>query len=221
MLKIVKNVLKPICVIWSYVYTPKFAGKMGILLDVAYTLWVSRTYRQCDGIISRGTFITGTKYISLSEGAHICKGARLETHDHFLGVNYTPEIVIGKKCRIGHGTHITSIIGVKIGDFTNIGDRCLISDNNHGNFAKDSYTYNNHPTIPDVFLLSEMERPLNSKGPVIIEHSCQIGEGSVILTGVMSNMNSIVSSNSFVRDNVPPYSIVAGNPAKVIRSFSN
>lgn len=220
MKKIVIKILRPICVILSYIYTPGFARKMSSLLDYTHTMWVSRTYRQCDGIVQRGTFMSGTKYISLSEGCKICKGARVEAVDHFMGEKYTPEIVIGKNCRIGHGTHITSIVRVEIGDFGSIGDRCLISDNNHGNFAKDSYTYNNHSTIPDVFLLRFRERQLATKGPVIIEHSCQIGEGSVVLTGVHIGHNSIIASNSFVREDVPPYSIVAGNPAKIIRSFS-
>ncbi len=218
---LISNTIKIICVIWSHIYTLPIARKFDILRDQMHTYWCSRHYKKCEGIIQRGTFITGEKNISLSAKSKVCKGARIETHEKFLDDNFTPELVIGERCRIGHYTHITCINRIFIGNDTNIGDRCLISDNNHGNFSKDSYTYSDNSKVPDIFKLVEMKRPLYTKGPVIIENGCQIGEGSIILTGVTIGQHSIIASNSFVRENVPPYSIVAGNPSKVIRSFSD
>lgn len=218
--RIIRRILRPICRMWSYLYTPHVNQKVKYIFDLMHTLWFERFFNKCSGIIERGSYIRGEKYMTVSTGARICKGARLETFDSYLGSTYKPEIFIGENCRIGHGTHITAINKVYIGNDTNIGDRCLISDNNHGNFSKTSYTFNNDPNIPDVFLLVEMKRPLHCKGPVIIEEGCQIGEGSVVLTGVHIGHHSIVASNSFVRENIPPYSIVGGNPAKIIRTFS-
>lgn len=204
----------------SYLYPPSVHEKVSKIKELFYTAYVSRQYKLCEGSVERGSRVRGVKYIELNKGSRICRNTRIEAIDQFLGVQYSPELIIGRKCRIGEGTHITVINRIEIGDNTNIGDRCLISDNNHGDFSKNSYTFENNPVVPDVFLLPEMKRPLHSKGPVIIEHSCQIGEGSVILTGVRVGHNSIVASNSFVRSDVPPYSIVAGNPAKVVRSFA-
>lgn len=221
MTRIISNVLKDLCIFISYIYPPRLHEKMQTIKDQLYTYYVSRTYKKCDGIVERGSKVKGTQYITLNKRARISKASRIEVIDSFLGEKYNPELIIGEKCRIGHGVHITVINKVVIGDYTNIGDRCLVSDNNHGDFSKNSYTFENNPKVPDVFLMYEMQRPLHSKGPVVIEHSCQIGEGSVILTGVTIGHNSIVSSNSFVRSDVPPYSIVAGNPAKVIRTFSD
>jgi len=56
---------------------------------------------------------------------------------------------------------------------------------------------------------------LNSK--VIIEDDVWIGYGSVILSGVTISKGSIIAAGSIVTTNVPPYSIVAGNPAKFIK----
>ena len=218
---IVNSIVKLLGSAFSYIYPPSLHEKAVILKDYLYTFYVSRTYRKCEGIVERGSKVKGARYISIGEKSRISKNARIECIDFFLNKRYTPQLIIGKHCRIGHQVHISTINRVEIGDNTNIGDRCLISDNNHGDFSKNNYTYLNNPNIPDVFLLSEMERPLHSKGAVIIEHSCQIGEGSVVLTGVRIGHNSIISSNSFVREDVPPYSIVAGNPAKVIRTFSD
>lgn len=55
--------------------------------------------------------------------------------------------------------------------------------------------------------------------PVILEDYCWIGFGSAILKGVHIGQGAIVGSNSVVTENVPPWTIVAGNPARVIREI--
>ena len=51
----------------------------------------------------------------------------------------------------------------------------------------------------------------------MIEDNVWIGERSTILKGVHIGKGSIVASNSVVVKDVPPYSIVAGNPAKIVK----
>ena len=53
--------------------------------------------------------------------------------------------------------------------------------------------------------------------PVVIGRRCFIGGGSVILPGVTIGDESIVGGGSVVFDNVPPRTIVGGNPARVLR----
>jgi acetyltransferase-like isoleucine patch superfamily enzyme len=57
------------------------------------------------------------------------------------------------------------------------------------------------------------------KLPVIIEDNCFIGYGSIILMGVTVGHDSVVGAGAIVTKNVPPRSVVAGNPAKVICSI--
>ena len=52
---------------------------------------------------------------------------------------------------------------------------------------------------------------------VVIEDDCWIASHSVILAGVTVGRGSIVAAGSVVTTDVPPYSIVAGVPARVIR----
>ena len=54
--------------------------------------------------------------------------------------------------------------------------------------------------------------------PIRIGDRCFIGGGSIILPGVVIGDGSIVGAGSVVFDDVPPGSIVAGNPARLIRS---
>jgi len=56
-----------------------------------------------------------------------------------------------------------------------------------------------------------------SKGPIIVEDDVWIGARSLILSGVTIGKGAIVAAGSVITKNVPPYSIVGGNPAKIIR----
>jgi acetyltransferase-like isoleucine patch superfamily enzyme len=55
--------------------------------------------------------------------------------------------------------------------------------------------------------------------PVVIEDDAWITIGVIILPGVTIGKGSIVAAGSVIKDNVPPHTIVAGNPAKVIKQL--
>ena len=56
-----------------------------------------------------------------------------------------------------------------------------------------------------------------SKGPIYIEDEVWIGSGAMILSGVTIGKGAIIAAGSVVTKSVPPYAIVGGNPAKLIR----
>ena len=67
----------------------------------------------------------------------------------------------------------------------------------------------------------EMEE-LPIKGDTIIQNDVWIGYNSLIMPGIKIGNGSIIASNSVVVKDVEPYSIVGGNPAKLIRKrFDN
>ena len=53
--------------------------------------------------------------------------------------------------------------------------------------------------------------------PVFIEDNCWIGQNAAILKGVTIGQGSIVGANSVVTHDVPSHSVVAGNPARIIK----
>ena len=56
-----------------------------------------------------------------------------------------------------------------------------------------------------------------SKGPVVIGHDVWVGRGATILSGVTIGDGAVVAAHSVVTKSVGPYSIVAGNPARLVR----
>lgn len=56
-----------------------------------------------------------------------------------------------------------------------------------------------------------------SKGDIIVEDDAWIGYGAIILSGVHIGQGAVIGAGAVVTSDVPPYAIVGGNPAKVIR----
>ena len=80
-----------------------------------------------------------------------------------------------------------------------------ISDNNHG--STDFDTLHELPA----------NRKLYTKGPVIIGNNVWIGDKATILGGVTIGDGAVIAANSVVTKDVPAYSVVGGNPAKIIK----
>ncbi|MDR0903370.1 MAG: CatB-related O-acetyltransferase [Ruminococcus sp.] len=61
------------------------------------------------------------------------------------------------------------------------------------------------------------ENPIPQKGQLIIQNDVWIGFGATIMGGVKIGNGAVIAANSHVVKDVPPYAIVGGNPAKVIK----
>lgn len=106
---------------------------------------------------------------------------------------------------MGEHTQISAAMEVRIGNGVLTGRYVYISDNNHG---KSDY---------DSLCLQPGKRDLYIKGPVIIGNNVWIGDKVSILSGVTIGDGTIIGCNAVVTKDIPPYSVVAGVPARVIR----
>lgn len=98
-----------------------------------------------------------------------------------------------------------------------IGNYVSIAENVY--FLLDVEHYIDHiSTYPfRVKLLQECKSESFAKGNIVVEDDVWIGFGAVIMSGVIIGKGAIVGAGALVTKNVPPYAIVVGTPAKVIR----
>lgn len=114
-------------------------------------------------------------------------------------------IQIGNNCTFGAYNHITSINSIVIGDGCLTGKWVTITDNAHG---KTDY---------DNLLIPPSERKLYSNGPVVIGKNVWIGDKVTILPNVSIGDGAVIAANAVVTKDIPPYCVVAGVPARIIK----
>ncbi|MBB3255885.1 acetyltransferase-like isoleucine patch superfamily enzyme [Paraburkholderia bannensis] len=96
-----------------------------------------------------------------------------------------------------------------IGNFVSIADnvRFLLGGNHpHGGLSTFPFTFSYHGKLE-----------AQTKGPITIGDDVWIGYDAIILSGVRIGQGAVIAAGSVVTRDVPPYAIVGGNPAKVIK----
>jgi acetyltransferase-like isoleucine patch superfamily enzyme len=135
------------------------------------------------------------------------------------GAFYTKDI-LGDPYIIGDHTYGNpSVVSLGGGVSLTIGKYCSIS-RNVLIFLESEHRTDWISTYPFPILWKEAEgipgHP-TTKGNVIIGNDVWIGFGTTILSGVTIGDGAVLGACSVVTQNVPPYAIVAGNPARIVR----
>lgn len=120
-----------------------------------------------------------------------------------------PYLKIEDNCHFGAYNHITCANKVVIGEFCLTGKWVTITDNSHGETDYDS------------LLLPPKQRKITTKGPVVIGKNVWIGDKATILPGVTIGDGAVIAASAVVTKDVPAYSVVGGNPAKIIKSVTD
>lgn len=127
--------------------------------------------------------------VVIKEGVRIC------------ACNKEATIQIGKRTTIGYHTFIFSSANVKIGDDCLLAPFVYIVDSNHG--------------INKNELINLQKNEVN---PIVIENDVWIASNVTILKGVTIGEGSVIAANSVVNQNIPPYEVWGGTPAKKIKN---
>lgn len=196
---------------WSYIYTYNMSYRLRGYRNTLYTLWI----RNFIGKVGKGVSIHypcliqggGQKNISIGDNTCFQGHNVLGCWVKYFGQSFSPSITIGLECNIGEYTQITAINKIVIGDGLLTGRFVYIGDNAHGGLSVEE------ASIPPV------KRRLTSKGEIVIGNNVWIGDKVTVLGGVTIGDNVIVGANSVVTKNIPSNCIVAGAPAKILKSL--
>lgn len=156
------------------------------------------------------------EYVCITPDVKLGKGVKLSRFINLYGceigdetkigafVEVQKNATIGKRCKISSHTFICE--GVTIEDNVFIG---------HGvTFINDTYPR----ATADGRLQTEADWKVER---TVIKQGASVGSGATILSNVVIGENAIVGAGSVVTKDVPPNSIVAGNPAKLLRSIEH
>ncbi|MEM1145082.1 MAG: acyltransferase [Pseudomonadota bacterium] len=152
--------------------------------------------------------------IQIGKKFRICNGS--------IAVKNNAHLKIGDYCVLQDRAAIAVAESVSIGNFVGIAGGSLISDNNTHAIGIESWVRHRitvapggpgYPGLGNGWELSE-------SAPVVIEDGVWVGGSSTISKGVRIGEGSIVARGSVVTKDVPPYSIVGGNPARVLKELS-
>ena len=121
------------------------------------------------------------------------------------------KIEIGSWCYVGESSRIWS------GSLVQIGDRVLI--NIFDNLTHRIVPEERHKQIQDIFTRGHPRRINLDERPIRIENDAWIGAGAFVMRGVAIGARAIVAAGSVVTKDVASDTVVAGNPALVVKSL--
>ena len=118
-------------------------------------------------------------------------------------------INLGRGCRVGRRSVISAKNSIRLEADVLLAPGVLIMDHNH------EYA---HPDLPI------HAQGTTAGGRIIIERNCWLGYGAVIFCGngeLILGQNSVVGANSVVTRSFPSHSVVAGNPARLVKRYDH
>lgn len=142
--------------------------------------------------IGKGARLSGPGDYELDSGVCIRDGARV-----FVGPRAT--LTMARGSAIGARTVVNVEESVSIGAGTQISWQCQILDTDFHLLFDDTGT------------------PAPARAPIVIGERVLVGTGAIILKGVTIGNGAVIAAGSVVSRDVPPYRLVAGNPARDIR----
>ena len=188
---------------------------MTILTSLRLALMRARLRNRCLLGADSVVYEVGRIHPDAGRRESIAVGARTHVRGELLTLP-SGNIRIGDDCYIGEQTRIWSAGSVEIGNRVMIAHLTTILDNNTHpmDFAQRHRHYraileSGHPVDVDL-----------SPRPVRVEDDAWIACNVVVLRGVTIGRGAVVGAGSVVTSDVPPLTLVVGNPARVIRELS-
>lgn len=140
--------------------------------------------------------------IEIGDDVLVHHNAMFSVVEEFNGRRHEPRLRIGSRTNIGYGIWFSCVGEIEIGEAVLMSHNILIAD---------SYHEYHDPARAII------DQPMAEPKAVKVENGCYLGAHVAILAGVTVGEGSFVGANAVLTQSVPPNSVVAGNPARVIR----
>lgn len=154
--------------------------------------------------IAKNVQILHPECVSFGSGCDIAQNvvfAPLKTHH---GKKFNSRIVVGNRVHFGPYDRIASMNEVIIEDDVLFAAFVHVTDHSHD--------------YRDI-TKSVTEQGVFTKGPVVIKKGSWLAFGCHVLSGVTIGEHSVVAANAVVTKDVPAYTVVAGNPARIVCQY--
>jgi acetyltransferase-like isoleucine patch superfamily enzyme len=168
--------------------------------------------------LQKDAFLSHTARIrnALGDSSKIVIGGHSHIRGELMIFGHGGRISIGEWCYVGVGTRIWSAASIEIGN------RVLISHsvNIFDNLTHPLKATERHEQARQIFTSGHPREISLDEKPVKIGDDAWIGACAMVLRGVSVGEGGVVAAGAVVTKDVPPYSVVAGNPAVVVRELS-
>ena len=195
-------------VLFGALYHLHVAGREGLIWLLRF-FWYEPLFRsQCDAVgrqfqMEQLPYLAGRGSIVIGDGVQLSGKSSIGFSNR---AHERPKLSIGDRSYIAHGCSFA------VAQSISIGRHCLIAG---GVTVRD---FDGHPL--DAERRRRLEpTPVEAIAPVVIGDDVWIGQGATVLKGVSIGARAIVASQAVVTKNVPADVIVAGNPARIVKSL--
>ncbi|MGB3308572.1 MAG: acyltransferase [Nodosilinea sp.] len=161
--------------------------------------------------------MVGTKNIQISKGTRIRKGTCIDSRGNkiIFRDNVSIDRYVDIRVFSGYGG------SVEIGENSYIAPFVFIGGPGKVQIDRDCMIASHSTIIANNHNFDDLDIPINSQGftckGIHIEEGCWLGSGVRVLDGVTIGRGSVIGAGAVVTKDIPPFSIAAGVPAKVIR----
>jgi acetyltransferase-like isoleucine patch superfamily enzyme len=181
-------------------------------------------FRQSGGtvMVGRGVTITHPQMISCGRGFVVEDGAEL----HGLsrnGLRFGHNVTVGRGAQIRPSGYYGRSLGagLVVGDNSSVGSLCYLGASGGIEIGRDVLMGPCVTVLSEDHVYLDDRVTIKSQGvveePTVIEDDVWLGAGSIVLGGAHICKGAVVAAGAVVRGMVPPYSVVAGVPAKVVK----
>jgi acetyltransferase-like isoleucine patch superfamily enzyme len=222
-LYILRQASSPARYVWEQALQALF-GWVPTIVGIGLRAVIYRAILHADGTpaIEDGVRIRFASNVRLGQGAYLDHGVYL--HACPRGITIGAESFVMKNA-ILHVYNFRDLphAGITVGARSLIGEACVLRGQGGITIGDDVYLAPLVQMLAVNHVYHDTTRPISHQGitaqGITVEDGAWIGAGALILDGVRVGRNAVVGAGAVVTRDVPPCTLVAGNPARVVRDL--